>query len=402
MRINHLRVNGKKVLLRVDFNVPVKDGIIQDDTRMYAALPTIRLLLEKGASLIILSHLGRPLKKTKEDGSIDRDKFSLIQVRQHLADLTGTEVIFCSETVGPQAKKAVDQLAAGQILLLENTRFLPGEKKNDPELAKAIASYGDVYINDAFGTAHRAHVSTTGLANYFSMEEKAFGLLMEKELKNANYVLHNSKKPVVAILGGAKVSDKILLIEKLTDLADTILIGGGMAYTFLYALGAEIGNSLLESDKVNMALDILAMANEKGTSIKLPIDSRMAMEFNEKAKAENTELRDISKGYIGLDIGPKTERLYAHILKDAETIIWNGPMGVFEFKEFASGTLSIAQAMAAATKRGAYTLVGGGDSASAVKMMGLEDEMTFVSTGGGALLEFLEGKDLPGVMAIIS
>lgn len=391
----------KTALVRVDFNVPLnKDYEITDDTRMRSALPTIKQILGQGGAAILCSHLGRPGKKTKEDGSIDVERFTLQHLVNHLADLTGAEVQFCEETVGTKATAMATALKPGQILLLENTRFNAGEKKGDPTFAKALADLADVYINDAFGTAHRAHASTTTVANYFTAENKSFGLLLAKEIENASKVLNTPEHPFTAIVGGAKVSDKILLLEKMVEFVDNIIVGGGMAYTFMKAQGGSIGNSLLEEDRLETARQLLETAKEKGVNIYLPEDSIIADNFAADANAKEANSMEVPDGWMGLDIGTKARAVFSQVIKDSKMIIWNGPMGVFEMEKFANGTLTIANAVAEATDNGAFSLVGGGDSVSAVNKSGLSDKVSFVSTGGGAMLEFLEGKELPGVKAI--
>lgn len=398
MKINF---KDKTALVRVDFNVPLnKDYVITDDTRMRSALPTIKQILDQGGAAILCSHLGRPGKNLKEDGSIDTERFTLQHLVKHLADLTGVEVQFCDETVGPKAIAMAAALKAGQILLLENTRFNAGEKKGDPAFAKELADLADVYINDAFGSAHRAHASTTTVADYFTAENKSFGLLLAKEIANASKVLNTPEHPFTAIVGGAKVSDKILLLEKMVEFVDNIIVGGGMAYTFMKAQGGSIGNSLLEKDRLETARQLLDTAKAKGVNIYLPEDSIIADNFAADANTKVTSSMEIPDGWMGLDIGEKARAVFSQVIKDSKMIIWNGPMGVFEMEKFANGTLTIANAVAAATENGAFSLVGGGDSVSAVNKSGLSNKISFVSTGGGAMLEFLEGKELPGVKAI--
>ena len=399
--MKNLDFSNKKVLIRVDFNVPLDQQYkITDDTRIQAALPTIRYVLKAGGAVVLMSHLGRPMKKLKEDGSVNVEKFTLQHLISHLNKKLRKKVQFCPETVGTKAKAMVAALQPGEILLLENTRFNPGETKGEAKLAKAMSALGDIYINDAFGTAHRAHASTAIVARHFKKSQKAFGLLMEKEIENASRVLNDPARPLTAIVGGAKVSDKILLLERLIDFADNVIIGGGMAYTFIRAKGGTTGNSLVEEDKIELAGKLLAMAKEKGVKIYLPKDSVIADEFSAKAKRETRYSSRIRKGWMGLDIGEKAQKEFAAVIKASETILWNGPMGVFEMKPFAKGTKAIAKAVAQATKKGAFSLVGGGDSVAAVNQLGLAEEVSYVSTGGGAMLEFLEGKKLPGIAAI--
>ena len=393
---------NKTALVRVDFNVPLdkKSFKITDDTRIRAALPTIKKILKDGGAAILMSHLGRPGKKLKEDGSIDVERFTLEHVVKHVAKLLKTKVHFCPVTVGKQAQKMVKELPFGEVLIIENTRFQPEEKKGDEAFAKQLAKLGDVYINDAFGTAHRAHASTTTVAKYFKKDQKAFGYLMEKEIENANRVLHDPKRPLTAIIGGAKVSDKILLLEKLIDFADNIIVGGGMAYTFLKAQGGKIGQSLCEDDRMKLANKLVEKAKKKGVKLLLPKDSITADDFNNNANIKTKYSKRIPKGWMGLDIGEKAVEDFSTVIKKSETILWNGPMGVFEMTNFANGTKAIALAVAAATKKGAFSLVGGGDSVAAVSQMKLDDDVSYVSTGGGAMLEFLEGKELPAIAAM--
>ncbi len=393
---------NKTALVRVDFNVPLdkKSFKITDDTRIRAALPTIKKILKDGGAAILMSHLGRPGKKLKEDGSINVERFTLEHVVKHVAKLLKTKVHFCPVTVGKQAQKMVKELPFGEVLIIENTRFQPEEKKGDEAFAKQLAKLGDVYINDAFGTAHRAHASTTTVAKYFKKDQKAFGYLMEKEIENANRVLHDPKRPLTAIIGGAKVSDKILLLEKLIDFADNIIVGGGMAYTFLKAQGGKIGQSLCEDDRMKLANKLVEKAKKKGVKLLLPKDSITADDFNNNANIKTKYSKRIPKGWMGLDIGEKAVEDFSTVIKKSETILWNGPMGVFEMTNFANGTKAIALAVAAATKKGAFSLVGGGDSVAAVSQMKLDDDVSYVSTGGGAMLEFLEGKELPAIAAM--
>ncbi len=399
----NINFKNKKVLIRVDFNVPLdSDYNIKDDTRMRAALPTIKKVIDNGGKAILMSHLGRPQKKLKEDGSIDVEKFTTKHLVNHLAQLTSAAVKFSSDCIGESAQQMADNLNEGEILLLENTRFYKEEKKGDKAFAKQLSELGEVYINDAFGTAHRAHASTTTVAQFYEKENKCFGYLMEKELENASRVLNNPQRPLTAIVGGAKVSDKILLLEKLIDLADNILIGGGMAYTFAKAQGGRIGKSLLEEDRLETALEILKTAKAKNTNIYLPEDSVIADAFAADANTNISASNAIEGNWMGLDIGPKAISKFSDVLDHSKTILWNGPMGVFEMEAFATGTKSIAQAVAAATQKGAFSLIGGGDSVAAINQCGLADQVSYVSTGGGAMLEFLEGKELPGVKAMRS
>lgn len=399
----NLDFNEKKALVRVDFNVPLdKEYHITDDTRIRAALPTIRHILNNGGSAILMSHLGRPQKKKREDGSLDVDKFTLRHIVDHLSELLGTEVQFCDdvEVAGEKAKKMAADLKPGDVMLLENTRFQPGEEKGDEALAKAMASLADVYVNDAFGTAHRAHASTTTVAKFFGKNAKSFGFLMEAEVANAQKVLDDPQRPLTAILGGAKVSDKILIIERMIDLVDNLIIGGAMAYTFFKAQGGNVGKSLVEEDRLDTALELLKKAKEKGVEFLLPQDSVIADDFSNDANFRFAPSNEIPDGWMGLDIGEKAVADFSKVIEHSKTILWNGPMGVFEMSNFANGTKAVAEVIAKATKAGAFSLVGGGDSVAAVNDMELADDMSFVSTGGGAMLEFFEGKTLPGVAAI--
>lgn len=396
--------DGKKVLVRVDFNVPLdKEYNITDDTRMRAALPTINYILKNGGAVILISHLGRPSKKLLPDGEMDRFRFSLKHLEAHLGNLLGddVQVKFCNEAVGKTAKLMADKLMPGCVLLLENTRYYKGETKGYTTFAQAIAELGDIYINDAFGSAHREHASTSTVAKYFPKDKRAFGLLMQAEIDNASKVLNAPESPLVAITGGAKVSDKLLLLEKLIDFADVVIVGGGMAYTFAKALGGTVGNSICEDDKLDLALELLEKAKNNNTQLLLPVDNLAADDFSNDANTQIVSTKAIPDNWEGLDIGPKSIELFKGAIAKAKTIIWNGPMGVFEFDTFAKGTNAIAQAVADATKNnGAFSLIGGGDSVAAIKKNGLADEVSFVSTGGGAMLEFLEGKELPGIAAI--
>jgi phosphoglycerate kinase len=399
----NLDFTGKKALIRVDFNVPLNAQFeITDDTRIRAALPTIKHILDHGGAAILMSHLGRPGKKRKEDGSIDVEKFTLQHIVSHLAQALGTNVHFCAETVGPKAEAMAADLPMGEVLVVENTRFNDGETKGEEDLAKAMSKLGDVYVNDAFGTAHRAHASTTTVAQFFGAGQKSFGFLMEKEITNANRVIKDPARPVTAIIGGAKVSDKILLLEKLIDFVDNLIVGGGMAFTFLKAQGGTIGNSLVENDKLDLALRLVEKAKAKGVNLILPIDSSLADQFSNDAAQKVTPSNAIPDGWMGLDVGPEAIKTFSQTILASKTILWNGPMGVFEFSNYATGTKSIAETVAKATAAGSFSLVGGGDSVAAVNQMGLADQVSYVSTGGGAMLEFLEGKTLPGIAAITS
>ena len=388
--VSDIELNVKKVLLRCDFNVPQDKttGAITRDKRIVASLPTIHYLLDHGAAVIACSHLGKPKGERKES-------LTLAPVAKRLSELLGIDVLFAGDIVGKNAKAKAAALQPGQILLLENLRFDKGEEKNDPELAKALASMADVYVSDAFGTVHRAHASTAGVAAYLPAYA---GLLVEKELSVMGKALDDPKRPFVAILGGAKVSDKIGVINNLLEKADTIIIGGGMAYTFAKAMGYEIGTSLLEDDKLDYARDMIGKAKEKGVQFLLPVDTAIGDSFAADCKRDVVDIDRMPAGWMGLDIGPKTIALYENAIRDAGTVVWNGPMGVFEFPAFAMGTEAVAKAVA---ESGAVTIVGGGDSAAAVEKLGYADKMTHISTGGGASLEFLEGIELPGVACLL-
>ncbi len=400
--VDSIIFKNKRALIRVDFNVPFdKDFNITDDTRIKASLPTIKKVLKDGGSVVLMSHLGRPLKKLKEDGTVDTEKFSLKHVVKHLSDLLNSDVKFTDDCVSEESQRISDNLKPGEVLLLENTRFHKGEEKGDEAFAAKLAHHGDVYINDAFGSAHRAHASTTIVAKHFRKEDKAFGYLMAAEVANATKVLNSSEKPFTAILGGAKVSDKILIIENLLNIADNIIIGGGMAYTFVKALGCEVGKSLVEDDMLELALHILKKAEAKGVKILLPEDSVIADKFDNSANIRVADNTDIPVAWMALDIGHDSIIAFEEVIKNSKTILWNGPMGVFEMEKFQNGTKSIAVAVAHATQKGAFSLVGGGDSVAAVNKFHLADQVSFVSTGGGALLEFFEGKTLPGVAALM-
>lgn len=397
----NLQFKDKKALVRVDFNVPLNaKHEITDDTRIRAAIPTLKKILEEGGSIIIMSHLGRPQKKKKAGGTIDVDRFTLKHVVAHLSELLGVPVQFCPVTVGEEAKKMANALKAGEVLVVENTRFNEGETKGDEDLAKAMSELGDVYVNDAFGTAHRAHASTAIVAKYFAADAKSFGLLMEAEIMNAEKILNNPKRPLTAIVGGAKVSDKIMLLDRIVDFADNIIIGGGMAYTFFRAQGGTTGNSLVEEDKLDIAKDLLKKASQKGVNIYLPKDSILADKFDAEANTKVGDNMSIPEGWMGLDIGPKAINDFKEVILSSKTILWNGPMGVFEMEKFATGTKQIAMAVAESTKQGAFSLIGGGDSVAAINQLGLADDVSYVSTGGGAMLKFLEGVPLPGIEAL--
>ena len=391
--VDQINFLGKRALIRVDFNVPLdKDYHITDDNRMRAALPTIKKILKDGGEVILMSHLGRP-----KDGPTE--KYSLKHLVPHLSDLLGQQVEFADDCIGPQAVEKAKNLAKGQVLLLENLRFYKEEEKGDVEFAKKLAALGDVYVNDAFGTAHRAHASTAVVAQFFP-EAKCFGYLMAAELANAEKVLNGAEKPFTAIMGGAKVSDKIELIERLMDKVDNLIIGGGMAYTFAKAQGGRIGKSLVEEDKLDLANSLIEKAKEKGVNLLLPTDSIIADNFSNDANTDTASNDNIKDGWMGLDIGPASIKAFSKVVESSKTILWNGPMGVFEMEKFEQGTKAIAEAVVKATENGAFSLIGGGDSAAAVAKFNLTNDVSYVSTGGGALLEYMEGKELPGVKAI--
>ncbi|HTN45410.1 MAG TPA: phosphoglycerate kinase [Flavipsychrobacter sp.] len=398
--LNNFNFSGKKALVRVDFNVPIKEGKITDDTRITAALPTIKKILDDGGSVILMSHLGRPAKDMAKKPHLTLQDFSLAPVAQHLSSVLGKDVQFADDAVGDDARQKASNLKDGEVLLLENLRYHKEEEKGDADFAKKLAAYGDVYVNDAFGTAHRAHASTAVIADNFDTEHKMFGLLMEGEIRAGEQVLDNSQKPFTAIIGGAKVSDKILIIENLLEKATDIIIGGGMAYTFFKAQGGHIGTSLCEDDRLDMANQLLEKAKAKGVTIHLPQDSIVADKFDKDANTSSAINYEIPEGWMGLDIGEMACSTFSNVIKKSKTILWNGPMGVFEMEKFQHGTKCVADAVAEATENGAYSLVGGGDSVAAVNKFGYTDKVSYVSTGGGALLEFFEGKELPGIAAI--
>ena len=388
--IEDINVRGKKCLVRCDFNVPLKDGKITDENRLVGAMPTIKYLIENGAKVILCSHLGKPKGEPKPE-------LSLAPVATRLSEMLGQEVVFAADAnvVGENAKKAVAEMKDGEVVLLENTRYRKEETKNEEEYSKELASLAEIFVNDAFGTAHRAHCSTVGAGQF--LEERVCGYLIQKELDFLGSAVENPVRPFLAILGGAKVSDKLGVINNLLEKVDTLILGGGMAYTFIKALGHEIGTSLLEEDKVAYAKEMMDKAKAKGVNLLLPVDVVYADRFAADAQPHITEGRDIPADCMGLDIGPKTRELFANAIRESKTIVWNGPMGVFEFENFANGTKAIAQAMADVD---ATTIIGGGDSAAAVNQMGFGDKMSHISTGGGASLEFLEGKELPGIVAL--
>lgn len=391
--LNNFNFNNKKAIIRVDFNVPLDENFkVTDATRIEAAKPTIDKILKDGGSVILMSHLGRP--KGVEA------KYSLQHIVSKTEEILGQKVHFASDCIGEIAENAAKNLKPGEILLLENLRFYAEEEKGDVEFSKKLASLGDIYVNDAFGTAHRAHASTTIIAQFFQ-DAKCFGYLLAKEIESIEKVLKNSEKPVVAILGGSKVSSKITVIENILDKVNHMIIGGGMTFTFIKALGGKIGNSICEDDKLELAIEILKQAKEKGVQIHLPVDVVAADAFSNDANTQVVDVKNIPDGWQGLDAGPKSLEIIKRIILDSKTILWNGPLGVFEMESFANGTISLGEFIAESTANGAFSLVGGGDSVAAVKQFGLEPKMSYVSTGGGAMLEMLEGRTLPGIAAIL-
>ncbi|WP_372638696.1 phosphoglycerate kinase [Fodinibius sp.] len=391
MTLKNVDIEGKTVLMRVDFNVPIEDGKIGDDNRIVQALPSIEFVIENGGKLVLMSHLGRP------GGSVD-PSLSLRPVSEHLQTLVDTDVYFAEDCIGEQATSVIEQAEQGEIVLLENVRFHEGEKANDEAFCKQLAAHGDLFCNDAFGSSHRAHSSVAGVTRF--LQPAVSGFLLEKEIKYLNDSVNNPRRPFVAILGGAKVSDKIGVIENLLGKVDTIIVGGGMTYTFYKAKGWSIGDSLVEDEKVELASELMEKAAEQGIKFMLPVDSVVAKEFKNDAEHKVVDEEGIEDGWMGLDIGPQSSIAFGNIIKNAQTVVWNGPMGVFEMKNFADGTNAVARALAEATERGATTIIGGGDSAAAVKQAGLEEKVSHVSTGGGASLMFLEGEELPGVVSL--
>lgn len=390
--INDINFNGKRALIRVDFNVPLNKSFeVTDDNRIRATMPTIKKILKDGGSCILMSHLGRP-KEGPED------KYSLKHTIKTTEALLGVPVKFASDCIGEEGYKLSGALKPGEVLLLENLRFYKQEEKGDVAFAEKLSKHGDVYVNDAFGTAHRAHASTTIVAQFF--KDKCAGYVMAAELENAKKVLENSVKPFTAIMGGAKISDKILIIEKLLDKVNHLIIGGGMAYTFFKALGGSIGNSLVEADKLDLAKELIQKAKIKGVELHLPIDSIAGDKFDANANTQTVNNNSIPDGWMGLDIGPQATQVFSKVIEESKTILWNGPMGVFEMEKFEKGTKAVAEAVVRATSKGAFSLIGGGDSAAAVAKFGFEEKVSYVSTGGGALLEYFEGKVLPGVAAL--
>lgn len=391
--LNDFDFKNKKAIIRVDFNVPLDENFnVTDATRIEAAKPTIDAILKQGGSVILMSHLGRP--KGAEE------KYSLKHILKTASEILGVEVKFATDSIGEPAQTAAQNLKPGEVLLLENLRFHAEEEAGDVAFAKELASLGDIYVNDAFGTAHRAHASTTIIAQFFPTE-KCFGTLLAKEIESLNKVLKNSEKPVTAVLGGSKVSSKITVIENILDKVDHMIIGGGMTFTFIKAQGGKIGDSICEDDKQELALEILRLAKEKGVQIHIPVDVIAADDFSNTANTQVVDVTAIPDGWQGLDAGPKSLENFKKVILESKTILWNGPLGVFEMESFAKGTIALGEFIAESTEKGAFSLVGGGDSVAAVKQFGLEDKMSYVSTGGGAMLEMLEGKILPGIAAIL-
>jgi phosphoglycerate kinase len=392
--VDNFNFNNEKALIRVDFNVPLDAEFnITDDSRISATIPTIKKILADGGSCVLMSHLGRP-----KDGPTD--KYSLKHIVNRVAELTGAKVYFANDCIGQEAKDLSANLKAGEILLLENLRFYKEEEKGDIGFAEKLSHLGTFYVNDAFGTAHRAHASTAVIAQFFNTK-KCFGYVMANEIANAQKVLNNPARPFTAIVGGAKVSDKLLIIENLMNLADNIIIGGGMAYTFAKALGGKIGNSLCEDDRMSLALELIEKAKAKGVNLLLPEDSKAADKFDNAANTAIENNDAITDGYMGLDIGPKATEVFCKVISESKSVLWNGPMGVFEMSNFEAGTKAVAYAVADITSKGGFSLIGGGDSAAAIHKFNLADSVSYVSTGGGALLEYFEGKELPGVKAIV-
>ena len=392
--VDNFNFKNKKALVRVDYNVPLNDAFeITDDSRIKAYLPTLNKILADGGSLILMSHMGRPKGEKVE-------RYSLKHIVDHLSKALNTNVKFADDCIGETTNELSTNLLAGEVLLLENLRYYKEEEKGDESFAKKLAEMGEIYVNDAFGTAHRAHASTTIVANYFP-DNKCFGYLMKSEIENINKVLKESVKPLTAIIGGAKVSDKVLIIEQLLEKVDNLIIGGGMAYTFFRAMGGKTGDSLVEEDRIELASKLLNKAALKEVKIYLPIDSHIADSFSNEAKRRICNSDKIHTGWMGLDIGKTAIETYTNVIQNSKTILWNGPMGVFEFSNFQQGTKAIAEAVAEATKNGAFSLIGGGDSVAAINKFELHDQVSYISTGGGAMLEYLEGKELPGIKAIL-
>ena len=392
--INDFNFENKKALIRVDFNVPQDENLnVTDDTRIRAAKPTIDKILKDGGAVILMSHLGRP------KGEFN-DKYSLKHIASKISEILGVDVIVANDVIGDDAKQKVNNLKPGQILLLENVRFHNEEENGNSDFAKQLAAFGDIYVNDAFGTAHRAHASTAIIAEFFP-ENKVFGLLMEQELIAINKVLTDGEKPVTAVLGGAKVSSKITIINNILPVIDNLIIGGGMTYTFVKAKGGKIGNSLVENDKLDLALEILEECKKHNVNVYLPVDNVIADNFSNDANVQTVPSDEIPDGWMGMDVGVESSKVFAEVINNSKTILWNGPLGVFEMPNFAKGTIALGDAIAESIKNGAFSLVGGGDSVAFVKQFGYDDKVSYVSTGGGAMLESLEGRELPGVAAIL-
>ncbi len=401
--IDKFKFKNIRALIRVDFNVPLNENFeITDDTRIRSSLPTIQKVLKDGGAVILMTHFGRPKSNLQSVKLGAEEKYSTRHLLAPLSEMLGCEVIFGDDCGSEPTYKLAKNLQSGQVLLLENTRFYAEETQGDEEFAQMLATLGDVYINDAFGSAHRAHASTTQVAHYFAEDKKMFGFLMKAEVENAEKVLHSAVHPLTAIVGGAKVSDKILILENLLNIANNIIIGGGMAYTFIKAQGGQIGQSLIEEDKLDLATSLLKKAAEKNVQIYLPVDSVVADKFAPDANSKTQESNHIDSGWMGLDIGDQAIKAFSEVIIQSKTILWNGPMGVFEMEKFSKGTATIAKKVAEATKQGAFSLVGGGDSVAAINSFNLQDDVSFISTGGGAMLEFFEGKKLPGIEAIKS
>jgi phosphoglycerate kinase len=401
LTVDQMNFSGKKALIRVDFNVPLDKTTfaVTDDARIKATIPTIQKILADGGACILMSHLGRPLKKLNEDGSVAYDKFTLKHVVAKLSELTGKPIQFASDCIGADAIEMANQLKAGEILLLENLRFYKEEEKGDLAFAEQLSKLGNIYVNDAFGTAHRAHASTAIIAQFFP-KAACFGYVMAREIENAQKVMQGAERPFTAITGGAKVSDKLLILENLIEKVDYLIIGGGMAYTFLKAQGYEIGSSLCEDDRLDLCKELMEKAKNRGVQLLLPEDSIVADAFSNEAAYKQCSNQLIEKGWMGLDIGEKAIGAFSDAIKASKTILWNGPMGVFEMSHFENGTKLVGAAVVEASKQGAFSLIGGGDSAAAVAKFGFENEVSYISTGGGALLEYFEGKQLPGIAAI--
>jgi len=401
MTVDQINFSGKKALIRVDFNVPLDKNTyaVTDDARIRATIPTIKKIIADGGACVLMSHLGRPLKKLNEDGSIAYDKFTLQHVLEKVTELTGIAVQFAGDCMGEKANEMAKELKAGEILLLENLRFHKEEEKGDEAFAEKLSKLGDIYVNDAFGTAHRAHASTAIIAQFFP-KAACFGYVMAKEIENAQKVMQDAERPFTAITGGAKVSDKLLILENLIEKVDYLIIGGGMAYTFLKAQGFEIGSSLCEDDRLDLCRELMTKAEQRGVKLLLPEDSVVADAFSNEAAYKMCSNSQIETGWMGLDIGEKAIASFSEAILSSKTILWNGPMGVFEMSHFENGTKQVGAAVVAASKNGAFSLIGGGDSAAAVAKFGYENEVSYISTGGGALLEYFEGKQLPGIAAI--